>query len=301
MSKTSTALTQFASPGYWPVWAGLALMRLSSSLPHSLQMTAGATLGRMLLRVQRKRRQIAEANLEAAFPELGSTARRQLLSSHFESVGQGLLETGFTWWGSPRRMQSLYRVEGLSFLKSALAEGKGVILLAGHFTTIEIGSRLLLLEAPFHAMYRRFGNPLFEEVMRRRRQHLAGKAIPKDNVRQMVRSLRDGHGVLYMPDQAHQGPGSVNATFFGLDAPTHTGAARLADVTGARVVPFFPMREADGKHYRLVIQPPLEDFPSGDEKTDAARINAVIERQVRQAPEQYLWVHRRFKGTLDYS
>ncbi len=276
------------------------MMRLSSALPHSLQMVVGAALGRTLQRLQRKRRQIAQANLAGVFPELDGPERQRLLVAHFESLGRALLETGFTWWGSPRRMQSLYRVEGLQFLKSALAEGKGVILLAGHFTTIEIGSRLLLREAPFHAMYRRFGNPLFEEVMRRRRQHLAGKAIPKDNVRQMIRSLREGHGVLYMPDQAHQGPGSVQAPFFGLDAPTHTGAARLAGVTGARVVPFFPMREADGRHYRLIIQPPLVDFPSGNEQRDAARINAVIEQQVRQAPEQYLWVHRRFKGTLDY-
>lgn len=301
LPQANTSLSRFLAPRFWPVWFGLAVLRLSSVLPHAAQMRVGAALGRALLKLQKHRRAIADTNLRQAFAQQDESEHQRLLTAHFESLGRALLETGFTWWGAPRRMRSLYEVEGMEHLRRALARGRGVILLAGHFTTIEIGSRLLLLEVPFHAMYRRFGNPLFEEVMRRRRQFLADKAIPKDNVRQMIRSLRAGNGVLYMPDQAHSGSGSVMAPFFGIDAPTHTGAARLAAVTGAAVVPFFPMRQADGKGYRLVIEPPLADFPSGNEREDAARINAVIEAQVRQAPEQYLWVHRRFKGALDYS
>jgi KDO2-lipid IV(A) lauroyltransferase len=296
MSADTVPLYKFLAPKYWLVWVGIGLLRMSALLPYRIQRALGRITGRAAMRLTAKRRRIAARNIELCFPELDENDRARLLHEHFESVGIGLFEMAFAWWGGRRRQTGLARVEGLEHLENALARGTGVLLLAGHFTTIELGSTLLLQSAPFYAMYRRFENPLFEEVMRRRRRALAGVVIHRGDFRQMLRCLKEGNAVLYMPDQAYVRQNSVLVPFFSIDAPTSTGTARLARATGAAVVPFLPRRRADGSGYDLLLFPALENFPSGDDIVDARRINRVFEEHARLAPEQYLWMHRRFKG-----
>ena len=295
MPADQQSLRKFLGPRFWPTWLGLALMRLLVLLPFRLQLTLGRLLGRVVLHLLPRRRHIAETNLALCFPEKDLKQRKALLRAHFESLGQGVFETAFTWWASDRRLKGLAIVEGVENIASARAAGRGVILLSAHFTTLEIGCRLLLQHEPFHPMYRTHENPLFERVMRASRQRLSENPIRRDDVRGLLRSLRQGHAVWYAPDQAYRGKNAADVGFFGVPAATNLATTRLAQTSGAPVLPFFSVRTPAGR-YRLIVKPALENFPGTSASEDAARMNALIEETVREAPEQYLWVHRRFKA-----
>lgn len=295
MPEDQQSFVEFLLPRYWPTWMGLGLMRLFVLLPFRMQLACGRMLGRIACGTLTRRRRIAEKNLKLCFPGLSAAERRRLLIEHFESLGQGVFETAFTWWAPDRRLEGLGQVEGLEHLARARAKGQGVILLSAHFTTLEIGCRLLLLREPFHPMYRRHENPLFEKVMRQSRERLSDNPIRRDDVRALLRSLRDGHAVWYAPDQAYRGKHAAAVPFFGVPAATNLATSRLARTSGAPVLPFFSLRLPGGR-YRLIIRAPLENFPSEDASADAARVNKIIEQTVREAPAQYLWVHRRFKA-----
>ena len=274
---------------------GLALGRAAARLPWRTQMRIGRRLGRALMPLAGRRRHIAEVNLRLCFPELNEAERQRLLRRHFESLGMGLMETAFTWFGRDDRFEGLARIEGLEHLDLALEQGRGVILLSAHFTTLEIAGRLLARERRFHVLYREHKNSLFEAVMRASRERLFEKAIPRDDMRGFIRSLKAGRAVWYAPDQNYGREHSVFVDFFGVPAATITATHRLARISGAPVVPFFPERLPDDTGYRLRLLPALDDFPTDDAIADTRRINALIEDAVRRCPEQYLWVHRRFK------
>lgn len=210
-------------------------------------------------------------------------------------MGMSFLEVVSGWWLSERRLKNRVQIHGLEHLQTALDQGNGVILLSAHFTCLEIGGRLLSLFAPFHVMYRSHENPVIEFAMRNNRELHFDKAIPRDNVREMIKSLRHGKAVWYASDQNYGHKNSVFADFFGVPAATNTATSRLAKITGATVIPFFPIRNTAGTGYTLQLLPALENFPSDETISDASRINQLIAEQIRKAPEQYLWVHRRFK------
>lgn len=293
MAPTEPTLRQLLRPGYLPAWALLGALRLTALLPHPLRRGLGRILGRVYRRASRRRRAVAATNLRVCFPHLSEAERDDLLRRHFLSVGQGLVEMGTAWWGRSRGLRALTRVEGLEHLEAARARGRGVILLSAHFTTLELGGRLLSFYAPFNVVYRRHEHPVIEWAMRRNRERLFRRAIPRNRVRQLIRSLQEGNAVWYAPDQDYRGKGAVFAPFFGVPASTNGATARIAAISGAPVVPFFPLRTRDG--YLLRILAPLDGYPSGDPEADAARLNRLFEEEIRRAPEQYLWIHRRFK------
>lgn len=288
-----SAARSLFTPRHLPAWCLLGALRLAVLLPHPLRDPLGALVGAAYYRFSRRRRRIAAINLALCFPELTETQREALLRDHFGAVGRGVLELAAAWWGASRALVRLTTVEGLDHLRAAQAAGRGVILLSAHFTTLELGARLLAEHFPCTVMYRPHEHPVIDWAMRRSRERHYKNPIPRDDVRAMLRALRAGNVVWYAPDQDYAGKGAVFAPFFGVAASTNGATARIAAASGAPVVPFFPERTPAG--YRLTIQPPLAGFPSGDPVADAARINAVIEAQARRAPEQYYWVHRRFK------
>ncbi|RME35554.1 MAG: LpxL/LpxP family Kdo(2)-lipid IV(A) lauroyl/palmitoleoyl acyltransferase [Gammaproteobacteria bacterium] len=283
------------APEFWPLWAGLGSAWSLAHAPYPVQMAVGRRLGRLALRLASARRHIAAVNLRLCFPALSEEERQRLLERHFESLGMGIVETAMSWWTPPNRLRHLGHIEGLENLHHALERGKGVLLLSAHFTSLEIGGRLLARQVPFHVMYRRHKNPLFERVMRKARERNFEKAIDRDDLRGLLRSLRANMPVWYAPDQDHGRHHSVFVDFFGIPAATVTATARLARISGAAVVPFFPERLPGNRGYRLRVLPALEHFPSGDDRHDTLRINRLLEQEIARIPEQYLWVHRRFK------
>lgn len=286
----------YLAPRHWATWIGLGLLRLLILLPYRLQLRLGAGLGGALYYLLPRRRRIARINLALCFPQLAPAERRRLLRRHFRAVGMTLLESPLSWWASDAQLRPLAHIQGLEHLRAARARGKGVILLSAHFVSFELCGRLLSMHEPFQFMYKRQRrNPLYEALTTRARlRHFQG-AIAHDNARAMIRALKKNLICWYLPDQDKGRKVSVFAPFMGVPTATVVAPMRMAKMTGAAVVPYVPRRRADGSGYDIVIQPPLEGFPSGDDEEDAARINRFIEEQVRQAPEQYLWLHRRFR------
>ncbi|MCU7843673.1 MAG: LpxL/LpxP family Kdo(2)-lipid IV(A) lauroyl/palmitoleoyl acyltransferase [Candidatus Thiodiazotropha sp. (ex Monitilora ramsayi)] len=293
-SKSNASL--FA-PRYWSTHTALALLWLICRwLPYGWVIRLGSSLGRIVMRFADRRRHIAEVNLALCFPQESEQQRHSLLQRHFESLGIGLLTTGMAWWASDRHLRGLVEIEGLEYLESAAKEGKGAILLSAHFTDLEMSGRLLSLFHNFAVMYRPHENPVIEAAFRRNRERRFSAAIPRGDVRQMIKTMKQNQAVWYAPDQSYSDPNSTLAPFFGVPASTNLGTARLAKVSAAPVLPFFGYRLPGNQGYRLVVQPPVPDFPSNDPHADTARINGIIEAAVKVASEQYFWVHRRFKN-----
>jgi len=289
-------LRRFWQPRFWSLWLGLALLRLGCLLPYRLQLWLGRRIGALLRRVLPRRRRIAARNLALCFPELDAAGRDRLLREHFASLGIALFELGLAWWASDRLLERLVHLDGLDNLLAAQAEGHGVIVLSGHFPAIEFTGRLARRSLPdLAALYRPHENPFIDQLLRRGRER-AGRLIPKDSMRQLLRALRSGAPVWYAPDQAHRRQNSALVDFFGVPAMTNTALTQLVRLSGARVVPYLPHRRADGSGYDVRILPALENFPGASAEADALRINQLFEAHIRAAPDQYYWVHRRFKG-----
>jgi KDO2-lipid IV(A) lauroyltransferase len=274
----------------------LACLRVSSRFPYGVQMSLGRLAGRFVFHFARKRRAIAARNLELCFPEMTIAERQKLLRAHFCSLGRGLFESGLAYWASDERLCDLARIGGMDNLQAALARGHGVILIAGHFTSMELAGRLLALVVDFDVVFRPFSDPEINSIVYAGRRRSVGKAIPKKSFRQFIKGLKANRAILMTVDQATTARNKVIAPFFAVPAPTSINVARIAQKTGAAVLPLLWLREPDLSGYRVEIGPPLTGFPSGDALTDASRINALIEEQVRQAPAQYYWIHRRFKA-----
>lgn len=278
------------------MWLGIGALRALAMLPFRLQLRIGRLIGAIAWLLPLPAKRIARVNLALCFPDLSERERARLLWRHYQSLGMAVTEFASAWWATDRTLDGLDQPEGLDNLARALEQGKGVIMLGTHFTNLDLGGRLLRRHVPFAVMYRHQKNKLFDHLMRQARERIFTKAIERDDIRVLVRTLKDNGAVWYAPDQNYAGKGQVFVPFFGVAAATNSGTARLARMTGAPIVPFTNIRRPDGKGYRLILGPALEDFPSGDAEQDTARINAAIEQQVRLAPEQYLWVHRRFKN-----
>ena len=283
-------------PRYWLTWLWLGLAwLLVLLLPYRAQLWFGAGLGRLLAWLIPCRRRIAARNLELCFPELDSAQRATLLRKHYRNLGIGIFETGIAWWWPDRRFARLLRFEGLEHLQNL--GDRGALLLSPHLTSLEIGCSAISLKLCLDGMYRPNNNPVLDYVQRqgRERRVRTGRARPRDDLRGILKALRQGRILWYAPDQDYGPRRSIFAPLFGHAAATVTATARLAARTGAAVLPYTSFRRADGGGYHIRVYPPLGEFPSGDDLTDATRINRLVEHCIRQCPEQYLWVHRRFK------
>ncbi len=284
----------YLAPRYWPTWAGLGLLRLLIRLPDPALRALATGLGHLGYHLMPQRRRITRTNIDRCFPELDKAARRRLVRESFTSAILAVFESAIAWWAPDARLRNRYTLEGKEHLEQALAAGKGAILLGGHYTTLEISGRLLGYEVPnVWPTYKRAHNPLVEALMYRARSRNNAGLIPSKDIRRIVRRLRAGDVVWIAPDQDFGLSRSVFAPFMGIEASTLTVIERLANMSGAPVLPYYSRREGD--HYRLRIAPPLKNFPSGDSVTDATAVNAAIETGVREAPGQYLWGHARFK------
>ncbi|GAA0890297.1 LpxL/LpxP family Kdo(2)-lipid IV(A) lauroyl/palmitoleoyl acyltransferase [Rhodanobacter soli] len=284
------------APRHWPAWLGVGTIWLIARLPQRALMWLGRRLGALLLRVPSARRRIAAANIALCFPELDAAARAALVDANLRDIGLMLVEFALGWMGSGRRMANIpTRIEGLQHLEAARAQGKGVLLVGGHFSHLELCARLVSQRIRIAGMYRRMDSAVFEWVVLRARLDYADAMFEKDDIRGTVKYLRGGGTLWYAPDQDMRSKDTVFVPFFGVPAATITATHHLARMSGALVIPFFHRRLPGNEGYALRLGAPLDGFPGTDAETDTARVNACIEQMVREAPEQYLWVHKRFK------
>ncbi|MET0808779.1 MAG: LpxL/LpxP family Kdo(2)-lipid IV(A) lauroyl/palmitoleoyl acyltransferase [Pseudoxanthomonas sp.] len=282
----------------WPAWLGIGLATLLARLPWPLQRGLGRLVGRFLHTVLADRRRVAERNIALCFPELDARDQAALVYRGFTELGIGLFEFARAWWGSVEPMRRGLRVEGLGHLEAARANGRGVIVISGHFTTLEMAARLMCDYAPLAGMYRPHDQGAMEWAVKRGRLRYASHMFTREELRPALKHLKQGGLLWFAPDQDTRRGESVFVPFFNLPAYSLTSTHQLARLSGASVIAFAHQRRDDGG-YTLRLSPALEDFPSKDASADTARIMAAIEAMVRVVPAQYLWIHRRFKRQPD--
>ncbi|HUF81428.1 MAG TPA: lipid A biosynthesis acyltransferase [Burkholderiales bacterium] len=275
--------------------AALAVVWLLRLLPLAVLVPLGRGLGILLYILGRERREVALTNVKLCFPERGEKERQRIVRAHFQSFGRSLLEHGILWWSSRARVQRLVRIEGLEHWQAVA--GRPVIFLAPHFVGLDMGGIRIGSEFRVVSVYSRQKDATFDEVLYHGRTRFVMPELysRQDGVRSVIKALRRGLPFYYLPDMDFGSRDSIFVPFFGVPAATITGLARIAQLAGAVVVPAVTRQLPGAAGYRLDFFPAWRDFPSGDLRADTRRMNAFIEARVLEMPEQYYWLHKRFK------
>ncbi|MEO1036662.1 MAG: lipid A biosynthesis acyltransferase [Pseudomonadota bacterium] len=283
-------------PRYWPVWFGLGCLWLIARLPLTAQLWLGQRLGSLAYLVAGKRRDVVLTNLTVCFPDWDAEKRQRVCKMHFQDLGASLFEMASAWWREDALFERNVTFRGDEAVRDALAAGHRLIIVTGHFTTLEISGRFLRQIVPsLHAIYRPHRNALLDERVRRGRLRSAQRLIEKADIRQMLRSLKQGVSVWYAPDQSYRRKYAELIDFFGIPAMTNTATGRLAALSGAKVVPFYCWRDGAGPNYVVEFLPPL-DVAGDDLPATTRQFVATLEDAICKAPSQYFWIHRKFKG-----
>ncbi|QVL50578.1 MAG: lipid A biosynthesis acyltransferase [Thiocapsa sp.] len=283
-------------PKYWPSWLVVGLVYGLGRLPFPLIWALGTSLGRLTYLLAGSRRLVGRRNLEICLPEATPRERERILRAQFGWLGVAAFCQGVGWGASRARLARVVKIRNRERIDRCIAEGRPVIVLVPHFVGLELGGAAFT--ALVHSgvyMYQRIRNPVVDRQVRRaRRQHGSVSIERHDDLRGLVREMKKGTPFFYLPDQ-DAGRRGLFVPFCGVAASTVPMLGRFAAMTGAVVIPTFARFLPRGRGLELIFDPPLEDFPSGDRTADTLRMNQVIEARIQTMPEQYFWVHRRFK------
>lgn len=274
---------------------GIFLMWLLHFLPLPLLAWVGNALGMLLYALSAERRRVATINLRLCFPQMDERERGALVRAHFRMFARCFLERGILWWSSRERIQRLIRVEGLEHLKTV--QGGPVIVLAPHFVALDVGGSWMIQHVDLVSVYSSQKNPLFHKLLLHGRSRFGEQKlyVRQQGLRPVIKAMREQRPFYYLPDQDLATKDGVFVPFFGVPAATLTTVPRLAEMTDARVVPCISKLLPGGKGYEVRFYPAWENYPTGDVTADTRRMNEFIEQRVREMPEQYFWLHKRFK------
>ena len=286
----------FLLPQYWGIWIGIVFLMILAILPWAIQYRLGQFLGSVAFNNLKSRRKTTIRNLEVCFPEWTAEEVEANARQVFIDQMIGIFETLNAWY-SPQWFKNRVKIEGLEHIKNAQANGQGILLLGTHSTLLDAGGYLCAQFFEPDVVYRPQNNPLLDMLIVRCRATIYANQIDHDDMRGLIRNLKNGHAIWYSPDQDFGLKQGVMAPFFGTPAATVTAHRRLLKISKAVAIPLYFYRDGDiaNPSYHVLIEPALDQFPSADEVEDAIRVNQIIENQLRIAPTQYMWFHRRFK------
>jgi len=288
----------YLAPKFWPTWLVILLLRLLAFLPFKAGLVFGSALGTVLYRIAVNRRRVTEVNIGLCFKALSSQQQTALVKDVFKANAIGFVEMAWAYWGNKASIERRTTFVGFELLEEALQHKKGVILLGGHYSGLDIGGLLLsFYGAPFDCTYRPHNNPLMDYWVVRKRSRFT-KMVDRKKTRELIRDLRENRGVWIAPDQDLGSKGSVFAPFFGQTAATVTAPFRMTKLNGSPILFLSSRRNPENTGYIIELAA-MPGFPSGDELRDAETMNLALETAIRKAPEQYMWVHKRFKTQPD--
>jgi Kdo2-lipid IVA lauroyltransferase/acyltransferase len=284
-------------PRHWPSWILVGLFRLLGRLPLPVLWAVGAGIGRLSYHVAGSRRRVAETNVGICFPGLARAERDRLFARHFGWLGVAAFTQGVAWGVSRRRLERLVRMKGQERVSELLREGRSLIVMVPHFVGLELGGAAFsALVHPGAYMYQRIRNPVIDAQMRASRTQFGSLPVERqDLLRGLIRVIREGTPFFYLPDQDPGRRRGIFVPFCGVAAATVPTLSRFARLADSVVIPLYARFLPWGRGLELIFDPPLEPFPTKDQQADTALMNRVIEARMRTMPEQYFWVHRRFK------
>ena len=287
---------QLLHPRHWPAWCSVGLLWLLAHLPQRLSYALGAGIGNVFYFLAKDRRHICETNLRLCFPELSDIEHKILVKKTMRNQGVGLMETLRVWFIAPDKLGVEFELLGKEHLEVAKGD-PGIIIIGTHFTTLDVSGALIGRQYPADSFYRKHKNPVLEYILSRSRGRY-GEPIHRRDIKRALKRLREGRRLYYLPDQDYGRKSAEFVSFFGIPTATTIGTSTLAKGGRARVVYANQRRLDSGRRYRVEIIP-MANFPSGDPVADARAVNAILEENIRAVPEQYMWVHRRFKTRPD--
>ena len=280
---------------HWPSWFAILILRIVAALPFRAKLIAGRGLGFLVFHLVKKRRHTVQTNVRLCFPELNTAQQKKMVHDIFVANGIGFFEIAWAWWASIDDIKNRYDIEGLEHIEAAKADGSGVLLVGAHFVHLDLCGLMTNHSSPMSVIYRKNNNPVFEYIITKGRQRFFEHVLERSDMRNIVRQLRAGKSIWYSPDQDFGRDQAVFAPFFGIQAATLVATSRLAKMGRAKPVGIAHYRDPITHRYRIVLTPVNETFPTGDDQQDATIINAMLEKAIRVQPDQYMWVHRRFK------
>lgn len=290
----------FLLPKYWLTWLGVIILYSISWLPYKWQLGLGRLVGRLLYKIGSKRKHVADVNLKLCFPEMSEQERARILKKNFENTGIALFETGMGWWWPNWRVNRKVNVVGIEHIEKAQREGKGVLILAMHYLSVEMNARAIGHTHPMVVFYRPHNNSLMEFFQFRGRGRSNKYMLGKKDVKGLIKALKDKEACIYLPDQDYGRNRSLFVPFFAVkDTATTTGTLIFARQKNVQTMMIVPTRNDDDSGYTLEILPPFENFPSDNDEADLIRVNQELEKAIARKPEQYMWLHRRFKTRPD--
>ena len=275
----------------------VALLWLLHWLPLGVLSRIGEALGLALYALIWPRRKVVLTNLARCFPAWSVAERKRVARRHFRLLGRSLLERGLLWWAPRERLERLIRIDGIAHVHALLDAGTPVILMAPHFVGLDMGGTRVTMAFDIVSIYARQRNAVIDRWLYHGRSRFGDqRLLPRhESIRSTVRALKEGRPFYYLPDMDHGRKESIFAPFFGIPTASITGLPRFAKMAGAAVVTCTTRALPGGAGYVVTLGAPWADYPSGDVHADVARMNAQIEAEVRAMPEQYYWVHKRFK------
>jgi KDO2-lipid IV(A) lauroyltransferase len=286
---------QLASPLYWPAWACLGLLWSINQLPFRWQIGIGAALGKFVYLFKSKLKTITLTNIKLCFPDYTPAKCDALAKKSFAELGMGLIEAGMAWWLPDEKLKAIYQIHGIENVDAAFAKGKGIILLGPHFTCLEMIARLLGMHYSFGVMYRPHKKKFIAYIHERFRQRKTIQHIPRHRMRELLRALNNNTAIWYAYDVDGGPKRSVFAPLFGIQTASLTAVSRVAELSGATVVPISFYRREKEFGYDIYLGDAIANFPTDDLVADATRLNASLEEAIRRKPEQYVWQYKRFK------
>jgi Kdo2-lipid IVA lauroyltransferase/acyltransferase len=295
---TEVTWRNFLGPRYWLTWGVVFLLRMLALLPHRAGLSVGAGIGVLLYRMAVKRRRVTQVNIKLCFPELTLEQQQELVKEVFKANAMGFVETAWAYWGDHHRILEKTTLKGFELLEEALSHHRGVILLGGHFSTLDLGGVMFSKSGnPINTVYRKHNNTLMDYIISKGRLR-SSRPIERKNMRKILRELKENRCVWYAPDQDFGKSGAVFVPFFGQAAATIVATTRMTKLNDSPILMLAHYRNKDNSGYTMELTP-VPGFPTDDETKDAALVNQVLETAIRKAPEQYMWVHKRFKTQPD--
>ena len=285
--------TNFIHPKYFPTWILILLMRVGVFIPFRLQVFVGKMIGKLIYPIMSEFRNIAYSNISNCFPEKKQPQVTLLVKQHFEAIGISLFETANAYYASDKKIKKMLTINNEQYFIEALKKEGGIILLCSHFMPLMLGSRALLIKHTIANIYRPQNNQLFDQVMVKGYVKNGAVMIKNTDTRSILKAINNSLPIWYAPDQDLGKNNSIFAPLFGIQTATASATSRLAKNNNTRVIPYSFIRTKHG--YEMSFDKPLKNYPSGDAIKDASETNQILEKQILKNPEQYLWIHRRFK------
>jgi len=284
---------------YAPSWIIYGFIWLIAQLPYQIIILMGKGLGRLIQWLLKSRQKVVSVNLDICFSDLNPIEKKQMIRNHFTELGIMLTQTIKAFLGSTKNIEKNAIIKGGEHIEACLENNQGILLVAGHFTALDVGGKILCNKYPIAGMYRPHKHPLTEYIVTKSRLKYATKMFKRDELRPIIKHLKAGGILWYAPDQNYRRGQSVFVPFFGKQASTITATHQMARLSKCKVLFFHVQRNNQSPHYTLTISPPMENFPSKDPVTDTTSVNLGIEEMVKRNPTEYLWVHKRFKTTAN--